>query len=276
VHLYEKTGGSRGGQGRASRGAADGTGAQEQRSPASQCRHLWYLQRWIEPTFSCGSKHQRWSQPPTSSTATGLEEVSDSLLGHFVDRSRRSGHSWTQISAALGVTKQAAHKRFSFAAATIESGSPTFERFTPRAKAALGAAAAQARLHGRTHVASEDILLALFKPAEAIAAQILHAAGITRETYARHVGAEQVTSTEAEDTEDRPFTEQTKNVLKSAVEEALRLRHNYIGTEHLLLGLYHDPEDQPAKALTELGLDYDNAKDRLTKKFAELTKDPTV
>src|SRR5882724_2278502 len=55
-----------------------------------------------------------------SSTVAQLEEVGDAVLGHFVDRCRRQGHSWTEISGALGVSKQAAHKRFSFPAPTLE------------------------------------------------------------------------------------------------------------------------------------------------------------
>lgn len=55
-----------------------------------------------------------------SSTVARLEEVGDAVLGHFVDRCRRQGHSWSEISAALGVSKQAAHKRFSFPAPTLE------------------------------------------------------------------------------------------------------------------------------------------------------------
>ena len=54
-----------------------------------------------------------------SSTVAQLEEVGDAVLGHFVDRCRRQGHSWTEISAALGVSKQAAHKRFSMPAPTL-------------------------------------------------------------------------------------------------------------------------------------------------------------
>jgi hypothetical protein len=51
-----------------------------------------------------------------SSTVSQLEETADALLGHFVDRCRRHGHSWSEISTALGVSKQAAHKRFSLPA----------------------------------------------------------------------------------------------------------------------------------------------------------------
>ncbi len=65
-----------------------------------------------------------------SRTVGDLEQVADALLGHFVDQCRRSGHSWSEISTALGVSKQAAHKRF-----TTEL--PTFERFTERARKVL-------------------------------------------------------------------------------------------------------------------------------------------
>jgi ATP-dependent Clp protease ATP-binding subunit ClpA len=232
------------------------------------------LQELIESVEADASSNDALEQlGHASRTATGLEEISDALLSHFVDRSRRSGHSWTQISAALGVTKQAAHKRFSFAAATFEPHSPTFERFTPRAKAVLDAAAEHAHLHGRTHVTTDDILIALFQPAEAIAAQILREAGITREACERHLGTGPATRTDAESTDRRLFTEQAKNVLKSAVEEALRLGHNYIGTEHLLLGLYLDPEDSAPTTLRDLGLDFADAKDRLTRKLGEITKE---
>src|SRR5499427_794946 len=75
-----------------------------------------------------------------SQTVADLEDVADAALSHFVDQCRRSGRSWSEISKALGVTKQAVHKRFSF--------SPTFERFTLRAKGALEGAADAARSLG--------------------------------------------------------------------------------------------------------------------------------
>ena len=55
-----------------------------------------------------------------SATVSQLEEVGDALLGHFVDRCRRQGQSWSEISTALGVSKQAAHKRFSLPAPALE------------------------------------------------------------------------------------------------------------------------------------------------------------
>src|SRR6266481_8319494 len=69
--------------------------------------------------------------------AAQLEETTDALLGYFVDRCRRDGRSWTEISNALGVTKQAVHKRFAAALAAhifAATPAPTFERFTGRAR----------------------------------------------------------------------------------------------------------------------------------------------
>jgi ATP-dependent Clp protease ATP-binding subunit ClpA len=236
----------------------------------------------VEADASSDDPLDRLSQ--ASSTAADLEQVSDALLGHFVDQSRRSGRSWTQISAALGVTRQAAHKRFSITAVNFEPDSPTFERFTPRAKAVVRGAAEQARLRARAEVTSEDILLALFEPAQGVAAQVLLGAGISRAACEQHLGSETAVTgpakgaeaggtdaADADSIDTPPFTEQAKSVLKTAVEEALRLRHNYIGTEHLLLGIYYDAEDPAAKTLADLGLDYADAKDRLTKKLDELT-----
>jgi hypothetical protein len=222
------------------------------------------LQELIESVHADAPSEDALNQlAQASRTAAGLEEVGDALLGHFVDQSRRSGRSWSQISAALGVSKQAAHKRFSFDASTFEAGSPTFERFTPRARAVLDGAAEQATKRRHEQIETEDLLLALFEPSSSLAAEVLLTAGITRETCEKQLPGEDAGSAADEATGRRPFGLQVKHVIRSAVEEALRLRHNYIGTEHLILGLYHDPEDDAAKALVALGLSYDDAKHRL-------------
>jgi ATP-dependent Clp protease ATP-binding subunit ClpA len=211
-------------------------------------------------------------------TAAELEQTGDALLSHFVDRSRSSGYSWSQISGALGVTKQAVHKRYSVTTATFEPGSPTFERFTPRAKAVLQDAAQQARRRGGEDVNAGDLLLGLFGPAQGIAAQVLREAQITRDSSAKALGIEATgdgadASAGAGAGGRLPFNDSAKNVLKSAVQEALRLSHNYVGTEHLLLGLYGDPEDPAAKALIALRASYDNMKAGIAAKFAELSGD---
>src|SRR5690349_12629354 len=103
-------------------------------------------------------------------TAADLEEVADGTLSHFVDVCRRNGRSWSEISKALGVTKQAVHKRFS---------PPTYERFTVRARGALkGAAAASTRLR-HNYVGTEHVLLGLYAEPEGIAAKALTERGLT-------------------------------------------------------------------------------------------------
>ncbi len=108
-----------------------------------------------------------------ATTVAQVEEVADALLAHFVDQCRRNGRSWSEISGALSVTKQAAHKRFS-------SPAPTLERFTERARSAVRAASEEARLLGHNYIGTEHLLLGLFEPSGGLAAQVLDEAGITR------------------------------------------------------------------------------------------------
>src|SRR5580658_853031 len=107
-----------------------------------------------------------------SKTVTELEQTGDALLGHFVDQCRRSGRSWSEISGALGVSKQAAHKRFTFDV-------PVFERFTDRARAVVGKSEVEAHRLGHGFVGTEHLLLALFESPDGSAAQVLSEAGIT-------------------------------------------------------------------------------------------------
>ncbi|HEX3425439.1 MAG TPA: Clp protease N-terminal domain-containing protein [Acidimicrobiales bacterium] len=189
-----------------------------------------------------------------SRTVGQLEETSDALLGYFVDRCRRQGHSWSEISAALGVTKQAAHKRF----APSPSGAPTFERFTVKARFVVGAAADQARMLGQAQVTPEHLLLALFRPEDSLAARALADSGITlpmvlSATGSGVVEAGEPAAPQSESREATPFTAATIELLRRAVVEALQLGHNYIGTEHLLLALSADPPP----AAEAVGLDRD-------------------
>ena len=198
-----------------------------------------------------------------SRTVADLEEVSDSLLGHFVDRCRRSGHSWSEISVALGVSKQAAHKRFS----PSPAGAPTFERFTVKARAALAGAAEQARRRGETKVGAEHLLLALFEPSDSLAARALAAAGITPALVEQQLDLDSlsVARDSAEPARDPvPFAPATVAALRGALGEALERGHNYIGTEHLLLALYQDEHSPAVEALRRLGASHEQTAARLT------------
>jgi hypothetical protein len=190
-----------------------------------------------------------------SSTVAQLEEVGDAVLGHFVDRCRRHGHSWTEISSALGVSKQAAHKRFSLPA-------PTLERFTDRARRALDAAAKAALGLGHNFVGTEHLLLGLFAQPEGLAARVLAEVGVDREAVEAKVL--EVVPRGSEPLLDNPlYTPRAAMALQGALEEALRLGHNYIGTEHILLSLVRDPHALSARALSDLGVSLESTRTRV-------------
>ena len=200
-----------------------------------------------------------------SKTVSDLEQVGDALLGHFVDQCRRGGHSWSEISNALGVSKQAAHKRFTFDA-------PTFERFTDRARMVLGQSETEAHRLGHGFVGTEHILLALFDATGGLAIRVLDAVGISKSTVEEHV-LELIKQGTASEEGKLPFTPRAKAVLRGAAQVALQLGHNYIGTEHLLLGLFGDEDSVAAKVLRDLGADHDVVRDRTLELLAGYGKD---
>jgi hypothetical protein len=189
-----------------------------------------------------------------SRTATDLEQTSDALLGHFVDQCRRSGHSWSEISGALGVSKQAAHKRFSFDV-------PDVERFTERARSVLARSEEEAHSLGHGFVGTEHLLLALFEVPEGLGARVLAQAGITRSGAERRI-LEQIKPGSGAEHGRLPFTPRAKAAVHNAVGEAVKLGHTYVGTEHLLLGLCADQHGMAAQALTALGATYEDLRAR--------------
>jgi hypothetical protein len=170
-----------------------------------------------------------------------LDEQSDALIGYFVDQARRSGMSWSQIGSAMGVSKQAAQKRFvpSKAAdlmAKIGNRQP-FSRFTDRAARVLVAAGklAAPEPFGANHLAA-----ALLTEPAGLAARAIAAAGLTPEQVYAAVGTGPALPVPTADTAtllDLTLDPSAKDALKDALRWALRLSHNYIGTEHLLLAV---------------------------------------
>lgn len=194
-----------------------------------------------------------------ATTVNELTSTSDAALGYFVDRARGAGKSWVEISTVLGVSKQAAHKRF---ADSWTSGA-VLEHYTARTKLVLEGAKEIARGMNHPFVGTEHLLLALFTQPEAIAPRVLAEHGITQEAVAAAVeplspakGSVPSKDTEAAlSAENPPYTRRGAHVLQGAVAEALVLGHNYVGTEHLLLAFYRDSASVATTVLTELGLD---------------------
>ena len=134
-----------------------------------------------------------------------------------------------------------------------------FERFTDRARRVVVLAQEEARTLGHDQVGTEHVLLGLLDEGEGLAAKVLESLGIGSEAVRQRV-AEIVGRGEQAPSGHIRFTEQTKDVLKLSLNEALQLGHNYIGTEHILLGLLREREGVAARVLTGLGADVQGAR----------------
>jgi hypothetical protein len=130
-----------------------------------------------------------------------------------------------------------------------------FERFTERARQVVVLAQEQARALNHDYIGTEHILLGLLCEEEGLACRVLESLGVTAELVRAQV-VRVVGSGEAEGaTGPIPFTPHAKKVLELALREALGLGHNYIGTEHVLLGLVHDDDGVAARILVDLDAD---------------------
>jgi ATP-dependent Clp protease ATP-binding subunit ClpC len=127
-----------------------------------------------------------------------------------------------------------------------------FERFTERARRAVVLSQEEARRLNHNYIGTEHILLGLIQEEEGVAAQVLTSIGVSRDEV-RTLVEEIIGRGTQTLSEHVPFTPRAKTVLELSLREALQLGHNYIGTEHLLLGLLREGEGVAAQVLTRLG-----------------------
>jgi hypothetical protein len=179
-----------------------------------------------------------------------LNDVGDQLVDHYVAQARAAGASWSQIGDALGVSKQAAQQR---------RAGGQFDRFTGRARNLVVVAQDQARRLRHPAVTTEHLLLAMIE-SEGLGAMVIAQLAGPLETVAEAVTANLVPGTGAQPVHV-PFAEDCKRVLDETLDQALGLGHNYIGTEHILLGIMKVPDSPGAQLLSGFGVDYDRARD---------------
>jgi ATP-dependent Clp protease ATP-binding subunit ClpA len=202
------------------------------------------------------------------SVGADLDDKSDALIGHFVDAARRSGASWSQIGVSMGVTKQAAQKRF-----VSQSESAEFSRFTQRSRNVLAAADQIAEGAGAEVIDASHLAAGLLSEPDGLAARVIHGAGLTDEQILGVLGLPAPIPAHSTDGADPAalrqlrFTEAGRAALRGALKEALRLGHNYIGTEHLLLGILFAKGDA-GQVLIGLGLTTGLAEEALASEFA--------
>jgi ATP-dependent Clp protease ATP-binding subunit ClpA len=166
--------------------------------------------------------------------------VADHLIGHFVDQARRSGASWTEIGRSMGVSKQAAQKRF----VPKDPGEPSeldpsqgFSRFTLRARNVVMAAQNEARAAGNDEIRPEHLVLGLLSEPDGLGARAIAEQGIAPETVRQAVTATLPPPASGQPPALIPFDAGAKKALGLTFREALRMGHNYVGTEHMLLAL---------------------------------------
>ena len=130
-----------------------------------------------------------------------------------------------------------------------------FNRFTERARKVIILAKEEARRFNHDYIGTEHILLGLVREGEGVAAAVLQNIGSSLETIRLEVEKLVQTGPTTQILGDIPFTPRAKKVLELAAEEARSLGHNYIGTEHILLGLIREGEGVASQVLMNLGLD---------------------
>ncbi|MEU8680269.1 Clp protease N-terminal domain-containing protein [Streptomyces sp. NPDC048611] len=200
--------------------------------------------------------------------ADHLGDVADHLIGHFVDQARRSGASWTEIGKSMGVTRQAAQKRFVTKDESEPGMSQDFGRFTPRARSVVVASQNKAREGGHAQIGAGHLVLGLLDDPESLAARVLVAQGVGLEAV-RAAATEALPEPAGEPLPALvPFDAQAKKALELTFREALRLGHNYVGTEHLLLALLE--QENGEGVLSGLGLDKTNTEEQVSAALTEI------
>ncbi|HEY1706028.1 MAG TPA: Clp protease N-terminal domain-containing protein [Trebonia sp.] len=203
------------------------------------------------------------------SVSATLSEESDALLGHFVDQARRSGATWSQIGEAMGVTKQAAQKRF------VPGKFGDFSRFTDRARTTMAAAKI---LAGDSDVSAAHLASATLLDPGGVAAKIIGRAGLTPDQVYTALGTAAPAQPPSADASpaglaELVMDESGREALKSAVRAAVRLGHNYIGTEHLLLGVIDAGGPASAALAAGLGLTRETAREHMKAEFADILEE---
>jgi Clp amino terminal domain, pathogenicity island component len=194
--------------------------------------------------------------------AERLEAFAQHLVAHFVDEARRDGASWTDIGAALGVTRQAAQQRFvpadgvDVAVAADQAGIP----YTPRAAAALVGARDVAAERHQSPVEDIHLLLALLDNRSGGAIGAVKGLGQRTADVRKAARAQLGPDGSRRSGKNPPLGRSAVKALDVGIREALRMGGTEVGTEHLLLALAADPQSPAGVALAESGLTYANVR----------------
>lgn len=201
--------------------------------------------------------------------ADHLGDVADHLIGHFVDQARRSGASWTDIGKSMGVTRQAAQKRFVPKSESDLDPSQGFSRYTARARNVIVSSQNEARSGNNAQISTAHLILGLLNEPEALAAKAILAQDVPLDTV-RQAATAALPAASEKMPALVPFDADAKKALELTFREALRLGHNYIGTEHILLALLE--HENGTGLLSGLGIDKETTETHVAAGIAEVLK----
>ncbi|MEU1486945.1 Clp protease N-terminal domain-containing protein [Streptomyces sp. NPDC005752] len=207
--------------------------------------------------------------------ADHLGEIADHLIGHFVDQARRSGASWTDIGRSMGVTRQAAQKRFvpkTPGEASDLDPSQGFGQFDTQARNAVMGANNEAHAARNDEVGVQHLVLGLLAEPDSLGAQVIEGQGVPLEAV-REAAALALPAAAGEVPELIPYDAGARKVLELTFREALRLGHPFVGTGHIVLAVLE--YEGGAGVLSGLGIDKDVASSDVAAAVAAATEGAT-
>ena len=221
------------------------------------------LDELIQTVHDRSADQDALSHVATAAEVTGdIANKADLLLGHFVAAARQAGCSWSEIGTALGVTKQGAQQRF----VDRDDTTPVDDenlllRYTVRARAAVTRAREEAQEMGHDYVGTEHLLLGVLVDPDALSVKVVDALGVPPDSLrGAVVEASGPRSPHDATATGLSFTPRARRVFDLTRGESLRLGHNYIGTEHLLLALVAEEDGIAGRVLRERGVDMERAR----------------
>jgi hypothetical protein len=176
--------------------------------------------------------------------AQTLSDLGDQLIDHYVSKAKQTGASWTEIGDAIGVSKQAAQQRHAPAA---------FERFTNLNRHSIVLAQEAARTYKHDSIGTEHLLLGLLGEPRGLAYEVLVAKAGSEERVRDVIREALPPAGEKALRGHIPFREETKEAIGQTRRASADLGHDWVGTEHTLLGLIRTAESPAAQILRTLG-----------------------
>lgn len=197
-----------------------------------------------------------------------LGELADDLVDHFVQRARQEGASWADIGQSIGVSKQAAQKRFVPGRRPGLRGARRglFTRFDSSARFAVKTAVHHAYELGSEEIGTLHLVIGLADERSGPASKAIDALAEESTAVAEAAMAALGRGTGASPDEHIRFGDRSKKVLELSLREAIRSESRHIGSEHILLGLLRDEKSDGAKLLNRHGVTYGDVETWLTEK----------